>query len=147
MSSSSSPPSLKFVYPIDKKIQYNNDGEYRQSLRELFSMKAQTDVLNDADMDEISKDENNYDSYMAQMWSKWISEETKDCYELNELYKLAAATMISLDRDTGLAVLLSFDYFAEFHKLLVQFFICPEGDLEMCTSYERLWNRLSVKGR
>jgi hypothetical protein len=139
--------SLNLVYPTDKKVQYNNDVEYRQCLRDLFNMKSQTDVLDNADMDEISKDENNYDSQMTDAWTKWISEKTKNCYELNELYKLAAATMISLDRDTGLAVLFSFDYFAEFHKLLVQFFICPGEDLEMCSSYERLWNRLSAKGR
>jgi hypothetical protein len=139
--------SLKFAYPINKKVEYNNDAEYRRCLRDIFSMKSQTDVLNNKDMDDISKDENNYDSQMTDLWTKWISEKTKECYELNELYKLAAATMISLDRDTGLAVLFSFDYFAEFHKLLVQFFTCPEGDLEMSSSYERLWNRLSVKGR
>lgn len=139
--------SLKFVYPTEKKVEYSNDAGYRQCLRELFGMKYQTDVLGNTEMDDISKDENNYDSQMTDLWMKWISEETKGCYELNELYKLAAATMISLDRDTGLAVLFSFDYFAEFHKLLVQFFACPERDLEMCSSYERLWNRLSEKER
>jgi len=139
--------SLTLKYPINKKVEYNNDTEYRQCLRELLDMNPQTDVLNDVNMDDISKDENNYDSQIGDMWTKWISEETKECYELNELYKLAAATMISLDRETGLVVLFSFDYFAEFHKLLVQYFTYPNSDLEMCSSYDRLWNRLSVKGR
>ena len=51
----------------------------------------------------------------------------------------------SLDRDTGLAVLFSFDYFADFHNLLVVFFKNPGVDLEMFPAYDRLWNRLSKK--
>ena len=130
-----------FNYPVDNKISYNTDAEYRMSLRELFKMKDQTTI--DPSLDEISKDENNYDEETNKLWMNWISEQTKECYELNELYKLAAATMISLDRDTGLAVLFSFDYFSDFHSLLTIYFKNPKQDLEMTTSYERLWRRLS----
>jgi hypothetical protein len=108
-------------------------------------MTPQTDVLNNPDLDEITKDETNYDKETSTLLVKWISDETKECYELNELYKVAAATMITLDRETGLAVLFSYDYFAEFHKLLSLYFSSPGTDLEMSSSYERLWNRLTTK--
>lgn len=134
-----------FEYPTKQIIQYSNDAVYRQSLRELFGMKFQPVILNDKSLDAISMDESNYDEETTKKWLNWISGQTADCYELNELYKLAAATMISLDRDTGLAVLFSFDYFADFHNLLVVFFKNPGVDLEMFPAYDRLWNRLSKK--
>lgn len=137
--------SVQFIYPFDKQVIYSNDIEYRQCVRELFRMKTQMDVLNNPDLDEITKDETNYDKETTTLLVKWISEETKECYELNELYKVAAATMITLDRETGLAVLFSYDYFAEFHKLLSLFFSSPDTDLELSSSYERLWNRLTSK--
>jgi hypothetical protein len=133
-------PSPTFIYPVDNKINYGTDVEYRKSLRELFKMNNQSV---DPSLDEISKDENNYDEETMKLWMNWIIEQTKECYELNELYKLAAATMISLDKDTGLAVLFSFDYFSDFHSLLTIYFKNPNQDLEMSTSYERLWKRLS----
>jgi len=132
-------------YPTNRVIQYNNDAEFRQSLRELFGMKFQPVVLNDKSLDAISMDESNYDEETTKKWLNWISSQTTECYELNELYKLAAATMISLDRETGLAVLFSFDYFADFHNLLIVFFKNPGMDLEMFPAYDRLWNRLSKK--
>jgi len=132
-------------YPTNQIIQYSNDFEYRQSLRELFGMKFNPFFLKDRSLDAISMDESNYDEKSTKMWLDWVSVQTYNCYELNELYKLAAATMISLDRDTGLAVLFSFDYFADFHNLLVIFFKNPGMDLEMFPAYDRLWNRLSKK--
>ena len=137
--------SFNNTYPVNKQVSYNNDIEYRQCLREMFRMNSQTDVLNNPDLDEITKDETNYDKETTTLLVKWISDETKECYELNELYKVAAATMITLDRETGLAVLFSYDYFTEFHKLLSLFFSSPGTDLEMSSSYERLWNRLTTK--
>lgn len=137
--------SFNYNYPVDKQVSYSNDMEYRQCIRDLFRMTPQTDVLNNPDLDEITKDETNYDKETSTLLVKWISDETKECYELNELYKVAAATMITLDRETGLAVLFSYDYFAEFHKLLSLYFSSPGTDLEMSSSYERLWNRLTTK--
>jgi len=133
-------------YPNNIKIQYSNDIEYRQSLRQLFEMNFQTELLdNSSIMDPVSLDESNYDEKMTKKWMDWISLQTKECYEINELYKIAAATMISLDRETGLAVLFSFDYFSDFHKVLSLFFENPNRDLEMYPEYERLWERLSKK--
>jgi len=132
-------------YPTNQIIQYNNDVGYRQSLRELFGMKFKPLFLKDESLDAISLDESNYDEQTTKKWLDWVSVQTTNCYELNELYKLAAATMISLNRETGLAVLFSFDYFADFHNLLVVFFKNPGMDLEMFPAYDRLWNRLSKK--
>lgn len=142
---SATPFAETFEYPTNQIIQYSNDTEFRKSLRELFGMKFQPVILNDKSLDAISMDESNYDEETTKKWLNWISSQTAECYELNELYKLAAATMISLDRETGLAVLFSFDYFADFHNLLVVFFKNPGMDLEMFPAYDRLWNRLSKK--
>jgi len=135
--------TTSFVYPTNDKVKYTTDAEYRQSLRNLFKMNEH--LSNNQYLDEISKDENNYDEQTVKLWIDWISEETQNCYELNELYKLAAATMISLDRHTGLAVLFSFDYFEDFHSLLSIYFKNVINDLEMTSPYERLWNRLIKK--
>ena len=144
-SASVSPFVETLEYPINKIIYYSNDVEYRQSLRELFGMRFHPIILNNKDLDPVSKDESNYDEQTTKKWLNWVSVQTIECYELNELYKLAAATMISLDRETGLAVLFSFDYFADFHNLLVVFFKNPGMDLEMFPAYDRLWNRLTKK--
>lgn len=134
-----------FTYPIHINVQYNNNAEYRQALRDLFKMDQQFDVINNDMLDDISKDEQNFDEKVMKKRIEWVLEQTKDCYELNELYKLAAATMITLDLDTGLSVLFSFDYFDNFHQILVLFFKYPNKDLELFAPYERLWNRLSSK--
>jgi hypothetical protein len=131
-------------YPIAKVIQYTNDKEYRQCLREIFTM-AEQPVMNERDLDEISKDEMNYDEKMTEKWVKWVSRQTTDSYELQELYKLASATMMSLDRDTGLAVLFSYDYFKDFHLALSAYLNDKDVYLDLIPSYERLWRRLSQK--
>lgn len=131
------------VYPIHKKIKYENDREYRQSIREIFDLSEQSNITNDDELDEISKDELNYDDERMQKWIKWIIRETADSYELQELYKLAAATMISLDTETGLVILLSFDYFKDFHQCLSAYFTNRSIDLDLFLCYEKLYRRLS----
>jgi hypothetical protein len=133
-----------FIYPIHQRIQYSNDTEFRQSIRSVFGMNEQTHITTDPHLDEISKDEMNFDDTQVEEWTKWVSMETAQCYELQELYKLAAATMMSLDTEIGLAVLFSFDYFKDFHSTLCAYFADRTIDLDMLQCYERLWNRLST---
>ena len=135
-----------FIYPIDKSVEYTNDREYRQSLRNLFNFNNINNIGGDNDtIDDITRDELNYDEKTMNIWIKWISQETKTCYELQELYKLASATMISLDGEIGLAILFSYDYFKDFHIVLCNYFQNKNIDLDMISSYERLWNRLYNK--
>ena len=134
---------MSFNYPFNTVVNYKNDKEYRHLIREIFDLKEQTHIINDDNLDVISKDEQNYDQKTISRCLNVISNLTKDSYELNELYKLASATMMSLDREIGLAVLFSFDYFKDFHLVLSVYFQDSNTDLDLIPSYERLWNHLS----
>lgn len=134
---------MSFNYPFNTVVDYKNDKEYRDLIRVIFGLKEQTHITNDDDLDVISKDEQNYDQETISRCLNVISDLTKDSYELNELYKLASATMMSLERDIGLAVLFSFDYFKDFHLVLSAYFQDSNADLDLIQSYERLWNHLS----
>ena len=105
-------------------IQYSNDGEYRASLREIFSMKRVIEI--DPDLDEISRDEQDYDIDAASQKMDFIFERTSGHPRFQELYDIAASKMISMDRNIGLSVLFSYDYFALFHRCLCSFFADPD---------------------
>jgi len=105
-------------------IQYSNDREYRASLREIFSMKRV--IRLDPDLDEISRDEQDYDIDAASQKMDFIFERTSGHPRFQELYDIAASKMISMDRNIGLSVLFSYDYFALFHRCLCSFFDDPD---------------------
>jgi hypothetical protein len=105
-------------------IQYSNDREYRASLREIFSMKRV--IRLDPDLDEISRDEQDYDIDAASQKMDFIFERTSGHPRFQELYDIAASKMISMDRNIGLSVLFSYDYLALFHRCLCSFFDDPD---------------------
>jgi len=105
-------------------IQYSNDREYRASLRELFSMKRV--IRLDPDLDEISRDEQDYDIDAASQKMDFIFERTSDHPRFQELYDIAASKMISTDRNIGLSVLFSYDYLVFFHRCLCSYFDDPD---------------------
>jgi len=104
-------------------IHYSNDYEYRSCLRELFSMKRVIQL--DPDLDEITRDEQDYDIDAASQKLDFILEQTGGHPRFQELYDIAASKMISTDRSIGLSVLFSYDYLAFFHKCLCSFFDDP----------------------
>jgi len=106
-------------------IQYSNDVEYRACLRALFSMKHVIQV--DPDLDEITRDEQDYDMEAASQKLDFILEQTSGNPWFQELYDIAASKMISTDRSIGLSVLFSYDYLALFHMCLCSFYNDPCG--------------------
>jgi hypothetical protein len=106
-------------------IHYSNDYEYRASLRALFSMKRVIQL--DPDLDEITRDEQDYDVDAASQKLDFIFESTSGNLMFQELYDIAASKMISTDRSIGLSVLFSYDYLALFHRCLCSFFDDPDG--------------------
>ena len=112
------------MYNINVKIDYENNKQYRQCLRNVFSM----DILNldipfdqMEDLDDETEDELLFDENAMIKSMDFIYEKTKNSSYFKELYKLAASKMFSEDENIGLAVLFSYDYFALFHLCLVDF--------------------------
>lgn len=118
-------------------MSYTNNKEYRQTLRDFFQMncdKTETsfskgegenasvgetsvgETLDEETLDEMNYDEKAVEKIMNEIYSK-----TKHIGVFCELYQIAAGHMFSLDHETGLAVLLSYDYFPYFKSLYEKF--------------------------
>ena len=104
------------------QIQYTNDIEYRECLRQLFHM---TYMKNDDEIDAVTQDENNYDSESATKAMDYIYHMTKEYVPFQNLYDIAASKMFSTDREIGLAVLFSYDYMSLFHDCILTFIKTP----------------------
>lgn len=99
---------------------YSTNAEYRTTIRAYFHMDTRAleeeyAYLKESDPD--SYDENLYDEEAMKRGMNEILEKTKDDQRFSDLYIKAAAQFLSEDLDTGLCVLLTFDYFADFIKL------------------------------
>lgn len=105
-------------YAFDTSIHYSNDFEFRESLRKVFNMKRKTECK---DIDSISNDENNYDSNAVFDSMNYIYYITKNEPLFIGLYEKAAAKMFSTDKNIGLSILYSYDYFKLFHLCLQDF--------------------------
>ena len=124
-------------------IQYSNDREYRASLREIFSMKRV--IRLDPDLDEISRDEQDYDIDAASQKMDFIFERTSGHPRFQELYDIAASKMISMDRNIGLSVLFSYDYLYLFHACLCVFLKFPLDFTKSCKYYIQLKMELTQR--
>ena len=105
------------------QIQYTNNIEYRNCLRQLFHM---THMKNDDDIDVVTQDENNYDNDASTIAMDYIYKITKDSVPIQQLYDIAASKMFSIDREIGLAVLFSYDYMSLFHDCILSFIKAPD---------------------
>lgn len=116
----------------EKNMSYSNDFEYRACLRRLFCMTSPTI---DEDIDEISRDEQDFDMDTTTKILDYVYETTSNHPAFQELYDIAASKMISMDRSIGLSVLFSYDYFALFHGCLCSFYENPSAfNKEACTA-------------
>ena len=100
---------------LNKPVLYKNNQEYRKCIREIFRMKESVSTF---DIDDETKDEQNYDDMSTSKVLDYIYSITKKNACFQELYGYAAATMFSTDPEIGLAVLFSYDYFILFHPLI-----------------------------
>ena len=104
---------------------YNSNKEFRQVVRDYFKMNIQDIDLEDCD--DISKDELLYDNDAMVLGMNNIIENTKNNILFDELYSLAAAKMFSIDKETGLCILLCYDFFAYFIPVYETFLREPDS--------------------
>ena len=114
-------------YPIEFHIQYTNDKEYRSTIRTLCNMSSNIVALSqplDEDIDEITRDEWDYDQDAITKLLDFVYSSTVNEPILNAIYQTAAGFMLSEDPNIGLAVLFSYDYLMDFHPVLCDYFRC-----------------------
>lgn len=138
---------MTYSYPINLNIQYSNNNEYRQCIRQLFHMRSDnfpdTSML---ELDDETLDEMMYDDKSANDMMDFVYEHTKSKDEFNVLYNKAASFMFSIDNNIGLTILFGYDYLDLFHSLLKIFFSNPhESTITKSSEYTRLYNKLHSK--
>ena len=113
---------MQYEYPTHLEMKYTDSKSYRKCIRNLFSMSTDKYPQISDDIDDVSRDELEYDEQSANIAMNYVYEKTRENKIFIDLYSLAAARMFSTDLETGLAILLSYDYLELFHYCLVFFF-------------------------
>jgi hypothetical protein len=126
---------------------YSNNKEYRQAIRRIFNMNI--DVveaeIKQYEYDEETQDELLFDEAAMSSGMTNILEKTLGNRLFDELYSLAAAQMISLDRETGLCILLSYDYLSDFYNVWNAYLENPHTFSETNAFFLLLKNRLGKR--
>jgi hypothetical protein len=105
-------------YDISTAVDYSDEFQYRAALRKMFKMKEI--ICDDADLDEITRDEMNFDNDSLKIGHEQLYAVLKDNLLFYDLFVKAASFMISEDPEVGFCVLLSYDYLKPFHKILMK---------------------------
>ena len=123
---------------------YSNSKEYRDAIRKFFNMNIENIKveIDQYDYDEETQDELLFDESAMNIGMTNILKKTAGNNLFDELYSLAAAQMISLDRETGLCILLSYDYFYDFCNVWNVYLENPSELSEKNTYFIILRNRL-----
>jgi len=123
---------------------YSNNKEYRELLRLFFNMdisNIESEIkhfnYDDETYDELLFDESAVNHHMTN-----IIEKTKGNLLFDELYDLASAKMFSTNKETGLCILLSYDFFSDFYRLWKSFIENPNTFSKTNEYYILLQNRL-----
>jgi hypothetical protein len=126
---------------------YSSNKQYRQAIRQFFHMNVEAieaDIkqysYDEETHDELLFDENAMSAGMTNILKKTIGNRLFD-----ELYSLAAAQMISLDKETGLCILLSYDYFFDFLNVWNVYLENPNEFSEKNDFFIVLKNRFNKK--
>ena len=128
------------MYNYDYEVKYDNDHEFRMTLRNLFQMNLQK---YDENIDLITNDENNYDDKAVTKVLDYIFLLTKNNNSFMELYTNAAALMFSTDPSIGLSILFSYDYLKDFHVCLKSFKADPSKFGQEHQSYKKIKSKLT----
>lgn len=132
-------------------ICYNNNVEYRQAMRVVFNMnidaisrdleiKYPNNILDKESYDEMLYD---YDTMYSVLDN--IYKMTEHNIYFQNLYDLAAAKMLSMDRTIGQSILFSYHYFAFFHPCLCDFIENPTNFDDKNQYYKKIKNILECK--
>jgi hypothetical protein len=108
------------MYPVDLDVIYSTDEEYRDCLTNLFGH----DLIHFAEI------------------TNYIYSKTKTNDKFNDLYSASAARVLSEDKENGITLLFSFDFFQFFHGILSNFLIFNEIPKNM---YEYLLSEIKRK--
>jgi hypothetical protein len=129
---------------------YNTNAEYRETLRQFFKMdmekigkQVRNKYTNFDTFDRETRDELMFDSDAVDEGMRDILEKTRDIPVFRQLYVAAAGLMLSERIDIGLAVLLSYDYFADFSSVLASYIHSPDM-VTVCESWIKLSKKLIV---
>jgi hypothetical protein len=98
---------------------YSTNAEYRALIREYFNMDIQTLEKQNAHLKELCPeyyDEMLYDDEAMKRGIEDILNNTRDDQRFIELYTKAAGQFLSENIETGVCVLLTYDYFSDFIK-------------------------------
>lgn len=135
---------MPYSYPVDLTIEYTNNTEYRECLRNLFKMNSENyPETENMDLDEETMDEMNYDYQSATVTMDFIFRTTKSIPEIMELYEKTASFMFSTDPNIGLTIMLGYDYLDLFHQLLQQIVSgTPTKELVQTDIYKQLHTKI-----
>jgi hypothetical protein len=121
-----------FNYPLNLKIKYKDDFEYRSCIRKLMKHDKHSKMYLDENFGKesvqdntdagITADELDYDEVVASIFLRDVFNDTSVDKNLMALYKSAASVMMSTDENTGFVILLSYDNLETFHKCLCVFY-------------------------
>ena len=102
-----------------------------------------------SDIDDVSRDELEYDETSADLAMQYIMENTRNQPLFHTLYEQAASFMFSTDINIGLAVLFSYDYLLLFHECLCEYFLSLADSArpfsEQNETYQALYTRIFMK--
>lgn len=136
-------------YQLGYNPQYSDNFQYRQCLRDVFSMDITKNPPKwdqmDHDLDEETKDELVYEGGAISNGMDYIYTATKNNTELKQLYLDAAALMFSQSPDIGLSILFAYDYFIDFHNCLRVFFQNPSGFSETTPEFQKIKQLISSR--
>ena len=133
---------------------YSTNEQYRSVLRKITNMKQ--DKIEEYDciretgfkmcdfetMDDETVDEMTFDSNATKSFLDYVYLHTKDNFDFQELYELAAAKMISTDYEIGLAVLFSFDYLRVFYPVLCDYMANKKGFTDRNLNYIKCFSMI-----
>lgn len=125
-------------------IHYSNTTEYRQLLRELFSMDKQKYPVHslDPDIDVESKDELEYDEDAAKIFMDDVYNKTKNNSLFRDIYSKGSSFMFSQDINIGVAIMFSYDYLDSFISCYMDFCKNPTNFNKQTSSYQTLYKKL-----
>jgi hypothetical protein len=123
------------------KISYSDSREYRNVFRKLTGQNT-SNPENPFGIDEETLDEQQYDEEKVSLFMDTLFGKTQSSPLFQTLYDIAAAQMISTDREIGLAVMCSYDYFASFYECYLEYISSPTTFSENTPSYQKIKSML-----
>jgi hypothetical protein len=121
-----SEPEPESSYPVDLTVEYATDDAYRKTICQLFR-RFGTQTAGDLDDDggqtsERVDGDRDYNDTHFYACVDFLKSRTLMHSEFRDLYVAAAGLFMMDDHETGIVVLLCYDYFAAYHRLLCAYF-------------------------